>query len=154
MTAFFTRNKSLIYYASAMAAVIFILHWLEIRLMIIHNAFEVYAGIIAVIFTALGIWLAMKLTTPKTETIIIEKEIPAPTEFIFNQAECERLNISRRELEVLQWMASGCSNAEIAEKMFVSANTVKTHVSNLFEKLDAKRRIQAVEQAKRLGLLP
>ena len=153
MAAFFTRNKSMIYYATAMAAVIFLLNWLEFRLMIVRDAFDIYAGTIAIIFTALGIWLAMKLTSPKTHTIIIEKEIPAPKEFVFNQSACEKLKISKRELEVLQLMALGYSNAEIAGKMFLSANTIKTHVSNLFEKLDAKRRIQAIEKAKMLQLL-
>jgi DNA-binding CsgD family transcriptional regulator len=153
MPSFFSKNKSLVYYAAGMAAIIFLLKWLELRLLIMEHAFEVYAGIIAVIFTALGIWLAIKLTKPKTQTIIIEKEIPAPTAFVFNEVECTRLNISKRELEVLELMASGYSNAEIGEKMFLSANTIKTHAANLFEKLEVKRRIQAIERAKQLGLL-
>lgn len=154
MTTFFSKHKTLIYYAVAMAIVTFILQWLELRLIVFRNSFQIYAGLIAVIFTALGVWLAVKLTRVKTETIIVEKEIPAQKEFVFNQVECDKRNISKRELEVLQLMATGLSNAEIAEKLFVSANTIKTHAANIFEKLEAKRRIQAVEHGKQLGLIP
>ncbi len=154
MTSFFSKNKSLIYYAAGMAAIIFLLKWLELKLLIIGHAFEIYAGIIAIVFTALGIWLAVKLIKPKTHTVIVEKEIPIQPEFVFNETACADLNISKRELEVLELMASGYSNAEIGEKMFLSANTIKTHAARLFEKLDVKRRIQAIERAKQLGLLP
>lgn len=152
MPTFFSKHKSLFYYAVAMAISIFVLRWLELRLIIFRNAFEIYAGAIALIFTVLGIWLTMKLTKPKTETIIIEKEI-IKKDFVFNEAEVVRLGISKRELEVLELMASGFSNNEIAEKLFLSTNTIKTHAANLFEKLDAKRRTQAVEKAKQLGLI-
>jgi len=152
MTTFYSRHKSLIYYAIAMGALMILLRSLEFQLVIIKHAFEIYAAIIAIIFTALGVWLAVKLTKPKTNTVIIEKEIPQK-EFVFNDAEFARLGISKRELEVLQLMALGYSNAEIGEKMFLSANTIKTHAANLFEKLEVKRRIQAVERAKQLGLL-
>jgi NarL family two-component system response regulator LiaR len=152
MPAFFSKYKSIIYYGLAMAGLLFVLKWLELRLVIIRNAYEIYIGLIAVIFTALGIWLAMKLTKPKTETIIIEKE--KPKDFILNESECARLNISKRELEVLELMASGFSNNEIADKLFLSTNTIKTHAANLFEKLDVRRRTQAVEKAKQLGLIP
>lgn len=152
MPTFFSKHKSIVYYAFAMAGLFFLLHWLELRLLIFGNAFELYAGAIAIVFTALGIWLAMKLTKPKTKTIVIEKEI-VKKDFMFNQAEFIRLGISKRELEVLELMASGFSNNEIAEKLFLSTNTIKTHAANLFEKLDAKRRTQAVEKAKQLGLI-
>jgi len=152
MPTFFTRNKSLLYYAVAMAALLSIMRWLELRLLIFRHAFEVYAGAIAFIFTMLGLWLAIKLNKPKTRTVIIEKPV-ITSEFVFNQSEFERLNISKRELEVLELMATGCSNNEIAEKLFLSPNTIKTHAANLFEKLDAKRRTQAVEKAKQLGLI-
>jgi DNA-binding NarL/FixJ family response regulator len=153
MPSFLSKNKSLLYYAIAMGALMILLRSLELQLVIIKHAFEIYAAIIAIIFTALGVWLAVKLTKPKTNTIIIEKEIPQK-EFVFNESEFARLGISKRELEVLELMASGYSNAEIAAKMFFSANTFKTHAANLFEKLEVKRRIQAVERAKQLGLLP
>ncbi|WP_431292444.1 response regulator transcription factor [Pedobacter sp. P26] len=127
--------------------------WLELRFLIINHAFEIYAGSIAIIFTALGIWLALKLTSPKT--ILIEKQvfIEQPENFILNKTALARLNISKRELEVLQLMSEGLSNQEMAERLFVSLNTIKTHNARLFEKLEVKRRIQAIETAKKLNLI-
>jgi ATP/maltotriose-dependent transcriptional regulator MalT len=73
--------------------------------------------------------------------------------FQLNEALLAQTGISKREYEVLELMAQGLSNQEIAEKLFVSLNTVKTHTSNLFVKLDAKRRTQAIQKAKELGLI-
>lgn len=124
---------------------------------------DIYIGAIAIIFTALGIWLAVKLVKPKTETIIVEKEIyvdvPGPLphvngNFVVNEKALDRSGISSRELEVLHLMATGLSNQEIAAQLFVSLNTVKTHSSNLFMKLDVNRRMQAVEKARKLGIIP
>ena len=107
-------------------------------------------GVLALFFTALGIWLALKIT--KSKNVVIEK----PT-YINNAAidleEIARLNLSKRELEVLQLMAAGLSNQEISDKLFVSLNTIKTHSSKLFEKMEVKRRTQAIEMAKRLGII-
>ncbi|WP_246474832.1 response regulator transcription factor [Pedobacter roseus] len=127
--------------------------WLELRFLIINHAFEIYAGSIAIIFTALGTWLALKLTKPKT--ILIEKQvfIEQPEKFILNESALTRLNISKRELEVLQLISEGLSNQEIAERLFVSLNTIKTHNARLFEKLEVKRRTQAIEAAKKLSLI-
>ncbi|MFC1224969.1 response regulator transcription factor [Pedobacter sp. BG31] len=131
-----------------------LLKWLELRFIVINHAFEIYAGAIAVIFTGLGIWLALKLTKPKT--ILIEKEVLSekPETFVINEKEIIRLNISKRELEVLQLMSEGLSNQEIAERLFVSLNTIKAHNARLFGKLEVKRRTQAIEIAKKLGLIP
>lgn len=148
-----TKNKSFIGYALSMAVMLIVLRWLEVKFLIYRHSFEIYAGIIALIFTALGIWLAMKVT-PKKETIVIEKEVTFTGDFVRNDAECAARNISKREIEVLELMASGHSNKEIADALFVSTNTVKTHATNLFEKLDAKRRTQAVEKAKQLRIIP
>ncbi|WP_293308740.1 response regulator transcription factor [Pedobacter sp. UBA5917] len=151
---FLTRNKSIILYGIFLAVLLFLLKWLELRFLIINHAFEIYAGSIAVLFTALGIWLALKLTKPKT--ILIEKEIftERTGAFILNEKELTKLNISKRELEVLQLMSEGLSNQEIASKLFVSLNTIKTHNARLFEKLEVKRRTQAIETAKKLSLIP
>jgi two-component system, NarL family, response regulator LiaR len=149
---FLTKNKDIILYGISLAILLFLLKWLELRFIIINHAFEIYAGIIAIIFTALGIWLAHKLTKPKIETQIVEKPV-FTDRFILNEAELDKLGLSKRELEVLQLMSEGLSNQEIAEKLFVSLNTIKTHTSNLFEKLDVKRRTQAIEKAKRLSLI-
>ena len=153
MARTFYKNRHFIYYGAAMALLLFLLRWLELRFVIIRHSYEIYTGAIAVIFTTLGIWIASKLTTPRRETLIIEKAI-IQNEFTFNEKEANRRNISKRELEVLTLMASGMSNEEIAASLFVSTNTVKTHAARIFEKLQVKRRTQAVETGKRLGLLP
>lgn len=151
-----SENKKILLYGSGLALLLFALRWLELRFIVIDYMLEIYVGIIAVLFTGLGIWLALKLSKPKKETVIVEKEvyITPQKDFVQNEAELERLGISPRELEVLQLMAEGLSNAEIAERLFVSLNTVKTHSSKLFEKLEVKRRTQAVEFGKRYNLIP
>lgn len=149
------KYKQTILYGIALAILVFLLQWLELRFVILDHAFELYAGAIALIFTGLGIWLAQKLMKPKVKTVVVEKQIIIDNgpDFIFNAQAAEELRISKRELEVLQLMGDGLSNQEIADKLFVSLNTIKTHSSNLFEKLEAERRTQAVEKAKRLGLI-
>ena len=143
-------------YGISLAILLFLLRWLELRFIIFDHAFEIYIGAIALVFTALGIWLALKLTKPKIERVLVEKEIyiERARDFVFNEAAFTRLGISKRELEVLQLMAEGFSNAEIAARLFVSLNTIKTHASNLFFKLDVSRRTQAIEKAKSLCLIP
>lgn len=153
---FFTRNKHILLYGASLAVLLFLLKWLELRFIIIDHAFEIYIGAIALIFTSLGIWLALKLAQPKVKTVIVEKEvhISRPPVFTLNSGELDKLGLSSRELEVLQLMAEGLSNQEIASRLFVSLNTIKTHSSNLFIKMDVKRRTQAIEKAKRLSIIP
>lgn len=153
---FFVRHRHILLYGASLAVLLFLLRWLELRFIIIDHAFQIYIGAIAAIFTALGIWLALKLTKPKVRTVIIEKEVHVtpPQVFARNLAEVDKLGLSVRELEVLQLMAEGLSNQEIAGRLFVSLNTVKTHSSNLFIKMDVKRRTQAIEKAKRLSIIP
>jgi len=148
------KNKQIIIYGVSLALLLVLLKWLEWRFIIIDHAFEIYAGTIALVFTGLGIWLAKKLVTPKVKTIIIEKQVFANAGFVLNEAEVNRLRLSTRELEVLQLIADGLSNQQIAERLFVSLNTIKTHTSNLFLKMEVERRTQAIEMAKRLGLIP
>lgn len=150
------KHRTVLLYGISLALLLFLLRWLELRFLIFDHALEIYIGAIAIVFTALGIWLALKLTKPKIERVVVEKEvyIEKTREFVFNEAEVTRLGISKRELEVLQLMAEGLSNAEIGNRLFVSLNTVKTHASNLFFKLDASRRTQAIEKAKSLCLIP
>lgn len=148
-----TGKKSILIYAFLMAVLLLLLKWLEWRFLIMRHAFEIYAGIIAIIFTGLGIWLALKLSRPKTETLILEKEIYIGTSTEIDEKAIAKYELSKRELEVLELMAKGLSNQEIAEALFVSLNTIKTHSSNIFAKLDAKRRTQAVEKAKQLKII-
>jgi NarL family two-component system response regulator LiaR len=152
MTRLKHQYGQLIFYGICMATLLFLLKWLELRFVIIDHAFEVYVGAIAVIFTGLGIWLATKIVKPKVT--IVEKEIYAKPPFSVNKKELELLNLSKRELEVLQLMAEGLSNKEIADRLFVSLSTIKTHSNNLFDKMSVERRTQAIDKAKRLGIIP
>lgn len=150
------KHKSIFLYGSSLALLLLLLRWLEFRFLVLSHSMELYIGFIALLFTALGIWLALKLTKPKTKTVVIEKEvyIKSQEDFVLNQTELDNLNLTTRELEVLELMAKGLSNQEIAEQLFVSLNTIKTHSGKLFEKMDVKRRTQAVEKAKRLSIIP
>jgi len=153
---FLIRNKQIILYSAALAAIIFVIRWFETRYALGDDQLDTYITIIALLFTGLGIWLALKLRKPKVETVIVEREIlvAPPSEFVLNEKELNRLNLSRRELEVLQLMAGGLSNQEIADRLFVSLNTIKTHTAQLFEKMEVKRRTQAVDLAKKLRIIP
>lgn len=150
------KHKRILLYGSSLALLLLLLRWLEFRFLVLDQSLDLYIGIIALLFTGLGIWLTLKLAKPKTKTVVIEKEvfISPESEFVRNAAELEKLAISKRELEVLELMAKGMSNQEIAEQLFVSLNTIKTHSGKVFEKLDVKRRTQAVEKAKRLSIIP
>lgn len=149
------KNKWIVLYGFSLALLLFLLRWLELRFLILSHAQDVYNGAIALIFTLLGIWIALKIAKPKKETVIIEKTIylQPEKEFVLNQTALEELNLSPREMDVLELMAKGMSNAEIAEKLFVSLNTIKTHSSKIYEKLEVKRRTQAVEKARQLSLI-
>lgn len=151
-----SKNRQVILYGLALAVLLVLLKWLEFKLIIVDHAFELYVGAIAVFFTALGIWLALKLSKPKVEQVIVEKAIykTASVDFEINRDEISRLNLSTREIEVLQLMALGLSNQEISDRLFVSLNTIKTHSSKIFEKMEVKRRTQAVEMAQRLSIIP
>lgn len=156
LLAFFSKHKTALLYGTSLALLLLLLKWLELQLLIIEHAFEIYMGAFALIFTSLGIWLALKLAKPKVQTVVVEKEVYVHNTgtFKLNEQEVNKLGLSKRELEVLQLMADGLSNQEIGERLFVSLNTVKTHTSRLFEKLDVKRRTQAIEKAKRSALIP
>lgn len=139
-------RKTIILYGVAMASLTGILKFIEYRFLVRDLSLELYLGTVAILFTAVGVWAGMKLTRRKV--------VIANPEFKLNEPELQRLGISKREYEVLELIAQGLSNQEIADKLFVSLNTIKTHSSNLFMKLDARRRTQAIHRAKELGLLP
>ena len=160
--SFLKKYRAIIVYSISLALLLFLLKWLELRFIILDHSFEIYIGFIAVIFTGLGIWLALKLSRPKIETVVVEKELVVEKEVyvtrdkdsVINTSLIAQLELSKRELEILNLMAQGHRNEEIAKTIFVSVSTVKTHNQNLFEKLDVKRRTQAIEKAKRLNLIP
>lgn len=142
-------------YGAALALLTGVLKWMEYRFLIIDHATEIYAGLIALLFTALGIWGGWKLTRkkPEKEIVIVEKHVPVEKPFAPDEKKIAALGISEREMEVLKLIAEGLSNQEIADRLFVSLNTIKTHTSNLFLKLEVNRRTQAVQKAQSLGLL-
>jgi NarL family two-component system response regulator LiaR len=126
----------------------------EYRFLVVEHSVEIYGGLIAALFAGLGIWLGLTLTRKKPEVIIREIAVPATGPFVVDQARVSKLGITPRELEILGLIAAGLSNREIAGRLFVSENTVKTHSSRVFDKLGAKRRTQAVQLGKELGLIP
>ncbi len=159
---FFRKNKMLILYGASLALLFLLLKLIEYRLLLIDHSVEFFVGSIALLFTALGIWLSRKILGPKRETTIIEKErivekeilIASPLPFVLNNKAIEAADLSARELEVLELIAKGFSNQEIASALYVSVNTIKTHITNLFFKLEVTRRTQAVEKAKKLSIIP
>ncbi|MDQ6717033.1 MAG: helix-turn-helix transcriptional regulator [Gemmatimonadota bacterium] len=146
-------KKTIIIYGLVGGVLIAILKLIEYRYLVVEHSIEIYGGLIAAIFSAVGIWLGLKLT--KTKETIIVREVPAPAAgpFVANSDRIRELGITPREIEILEAIAAGLSTREIAEKLFVSENTVKTHSSRVFDKLSAKRRTQAVQIAKASGLI-
>lgn len=147
--------KDIILYGLILALLIFVLKWLQWKFLVVDKTLDIYIGFIALFFTILGIWIATKLAKSHTEPIIIEKEVyvQQATEFSINTAELEKLNFSSREYEVLQLLARGHSNADIANSLFLSVSTIKTHVSNILFKMEVNNRTQATEKAKRLKII-
>ena len=133
---------------------IVVLKLFEFRFLVVEHSIEFYGGLVAALFAGLGIWLGLKLT--RKQEVVVVKEVPVMTAqpFVLNEDRLRNLGITKRELEILELIAQGMSNREIADKLFVSENTVKTHSSRLFDKLSARRRTQAVQIAKELGLIP
>ena len=130
------------------------LKWTEYRFLVVEHSIEIYGGLIAATFAVLGIWLGLKLTGRRQTIVVKEIPVPAGGPFVLDERKREDLHITRRELEILELIAQGLTNREIAEKLFVSENTVKTHSSRVFDKLGARRRTQAVQLGKEFGLLP
>jgi DNA-binding CsgD family transcriptional regulator len=139
-------RKTILLYGIALAGLTAILKFIEYRFFIRDLSLEIYLGFVATFFTGLGVWAGRRLTRKKV--------IIANPDFKLNEIELRRRGISQREYEVLELIAQGLSNREIAKKLFVSLNTVKTHSSNIFMKLNARRRTEAIRRAKELQLLP
>jgi NarL family two-component system response regulator LiaR len=148
-------KRHVLIYGFIGGVLIALLKWTDYHFLVIEHSVEIYGGLIAATFALLGIWLGLKLTRP--ERVVIKEVpvmVPSGEPFVPDEKKREDLNITRRELEILELIARGLSNREIAEKLFVSENTVKTHSSRVFDKIGAKRRTQAVQMGKELGLLP
>jgi NarL family two-component system response regulator LiaR len=128
------------------------LKFIEYRWLVVEHSVEVFGGLVAVGFAGLGIWLGRRLTTPSV--VVREVAVAATATFERDQAAVAALGLTPRELEILQFIAEGLSNREIAERAYVSENTVKTHSSRVFDKLGARRRTQAVQRGKQLRIIP
>jgi len=146
-------KRHILIYGISGGILITLLKLMEYRYVVIDRAIEIYGGMVAALFACVGIWLGMKLTRVKETVIVKEVPVSVSEPFILNRTRLEELGITPRELEILELISRGLSNREIAEKLFVSENTVKTHSSRLFDKLSAKRRTQAVQIAKEFGLI-
>jgi len=148
-------KRHVLIFGLAGGVLITLLKWAEYRFVVIEHSFEIYGALIAATFAVVGIWLGIRMTGKKQ--IVVVKEVPVAAgpagPFVPNEKKRDDLGITRRELEILELVAQGMSNREIAGKLFVSENTVKTHCSRAFDKLGAKRRTQAVQLGKELGLL-
>ncbi len=140
-----TFNITIVIYAVILAVLIVILKYLEYRYIVRLLSMEIYLGLAGVLCTALGIWIGARIVYRKPQII--------STKTTMNTNHASRIGISKRELEVLELIAQGHSNQEIAEKLFISVPTVKTHSSNLFVKLNVKRRTQAIQKAKELKII-
>jgi len=155
-------KKTVLVYGILGGVLIAVLKIIEYRFLVLEHSLVIYGGIVALLFSGLGIWLGLKLTRTRETVVVrevpvhVEVQVPVPVAepFTRNEARLEQLGITPRELEILEAMAAGLSNREMAERLFVSENTVKTHAARLFDKLSARRRTQAVQRAKEAGLIP
>ena len=147
-------KKTVLVYGILGGVLIAALKIIEYRFLVLEHSLEIYGGIVALLFSALGIWLGLKLTRTRETVVVREVPVPVTGPFERNEKRLEQLGITPRELEILEAMAAGLSNREMAERLSVSENTVKTHTARLFDKLSARRRTQAVQRAKEAGLIP
>jgi DNA-binding NarL/FixJ family response regulator len=134
--------RTVILWALVLAAAAFALQWLEYQYLAMAFSREIYIAIVALAFAAGGVWLGWRLSSRPRGT------------FQRNDAAARSLGLTRQELRALELIASGQSNKEMARTLGVAPNTVKTHVANLFSKLEVGRRTQALSKARDLALIP
>jgi DNA-binding CsgD family transcriptional regulator len=150
-------RKQVLIFGLVGGVLVTLLQWTEFHFVVLEHSVAIYGVLIAILFAGAGIWLGTRLLAPRERIVdrIVEISVPAaPTPFASDHTARERLGITRREMEILELVARGLSNREIGETLFVSENTVKTHCSRAFDKLGARRRTEAVQRSKELGLLP
>ncbi len=152
LTLNFPLLKPVLLYGLAGGLLIAVLKFLEYQHFVRTYSTELYGGLVALIFTIVGIHLGLRWTRPKEVVVVKEVRVGGP--FALNADKLRELGLTPREHEILGLIAEGLSNREIAERLFVSENTVKTHSSRVFEKLGVNRRVQAVQRGKELGLIP
>lgn len=164
----FATAKRIAGYGAVCGILLAVLRWTDYRWLVVEHSVEIWGGLIAALFSALGIALGLRLTRKHVERVLVPVEVqvevpvevqvpvlvPSAAPFIVDERRRRELGVTARELEILGLIAAGLSNREIAERLFVSENTVKTHSSRLFDKLGARRRTQAVQLGQAAGLLP
>ena len=136
-------KRSIVLYALALAVIAFALQWVEYQYLTRFFSVEVYILVIGIAFTLLGVWLGRVLTPARQADV-----------FSLNEAALKSLGITTRKHAVLEHLADGKTNKQIAAKLHVSPNTIKTHIARLYEKLEVSQRVQAVQKAKDLQLIP
>jgi len=146
--------RDIVLYGLCGGVLIAVLKLTEYRFLVIEHSVEIYGALIAALFAGLGIWLGQRLTRKKPAVIVKEIPVPVAGPFVLDEARVTEFGITPRELEILGLISAGMSNREIADRLFVSENTVKTHSARLFEKLGAKRRTKAVQIGKSARLIP
>ncbi len=136
-------TRTILIWALVLAVGAFILQWLEQQFLLRVLSWKIYAGLIGTAFAAAGVWVGWKLAARAR-----------PDVFQRNDAALASLGLTGQEVRVLERLAAGRSNKEIARDLGLSPNTVKTHVANLYGKLEVSRRTQAVGKARELTLIP
>ena len=150
-----TVKKAVLLYGISGGLLIAALRFVEFRFLVLQQSAEIYGALIAVLFAGVGIWLGLSISRKTNVVVVKEVRVPAADRpFAVDAERVRSLGITPRELEILQHIARGMSSREIADALFVSENTVKTHSSRLFDKLGVNRRMKAVETARTLGLIP
>jgi two-component system, NarL family, response regulator LiaR len=146
-------RKQVLIFGLVGGVLVALLQLTEFHFVVLEHSVAVYGVLIAILFAGTGVWLGTRLLAPRERIVKVEVPVPAAPNLIADDTARERLGITRRELEILELVARGLSNREIGETLFVSENTVKTHCSRAFDKLGARRRTEAVQRSKELGLL-
>ena len=144
---FLKHNKDVLLYSVALAGLLLVLKWLQYKFLLQTNTTEIYIGIIALLFTIIGVWAGGKIVKPKTTIQIVKEEVTIVQSHFdadLAKSQQEHYGITKRELEILQL---------IAKTLFISVSSVKTLISRLFSKLNVERRTQAIQKAKEIGLI-
>jgi len=146
--------KQVALYGGIGGVLIALLKFIEYKHFVLEYPSEIYGGLIALGFTALGIYFGLRWTRAREVVVIREVPVRMDGPFVLDAGKLKEVGLTAREHEILALIAQGLSNREIGEKLFVSENTVKTHSSRLFEKMQVNRRVQAVQKGKEFGLIP
>ena len=131
-------KKNWLIYGSLMGLLMFVLEVTHYKAIVRDVQIELFGVVIGTLFLALGVWLGTTWFRQKNR---------------IDRYDASKLGLSKREIEVLELLSQGYSNQEIADRLFVSLNTIKTHISKIYQKLQAKRRTQAIQKARELALI-